>query len=63
MKVRFANWKELPAGWQPGDPVPGNNVDLRTAHECPFGTECYSCRIGLQWHPGFETHLKPPANE
>lgn len=62
MKVRFADRKGLPAKWHPGDPVPGNSVDLGTTHECPFGAECYSCAIGLQWHPGFGTHVKPPAN-
>jgi hypothetical protein len=62
MNVRSANGNELPAGWHPGQPLTGRSVNLRTAKECPFGPECYSCQKGLQWHPGFETHLKPPAN-
>lgn len=61
MNVRFKNGSELPSGWYPGQPVPGQTVNLSAAQECPFGAECYSCRIGLHWHPGFETHLKPPV--
>ena len=60
MNLRFANGHELPTGWRPGQPLTGENLDLRATGECPFGLDCYACRIGLQWHPGFETHLKPP---
>ena len=61
MNVRFKNGKELPTDWRPGEPLTGGSVDLRNARECPFGPECHSCGIGLLWHPGFETHLKPPV--
>jgi hypothetical protein len=61
MKVRSTNGSELPADWHPGEPLTGKNIDLRTAQECPFGPECHSCQIGLYWHSGFETHMKPPV--
>jgi hypothetical protein len=62
MKVRFANGKELPVDWHPGQPMSAEtSVDLSRAAQCPFGPECHSCQIGMVWHAGFETHMKPPA--
>jgi hypothetical protein len=61
MIVRFKSGTELPTDWHPGQPVPGQSVDLRGTQECPFGADCHSCAIGLQWHPGFETHMKRPT--
>jgi len=63
MNVRFSNGDELPIGWHPGQPLSQvENVDLRAAQECPFGPQCYSCRKGLMWHRGFETHVNPPRD-
>jgi hypothetical protein len=62
MIVRFADGKELPTDWHPGQPVRGKSVDLQATQECPFGRECYSCGIGLQWHTGFGTHMKAPSS-
>ena len=64
MNVRVAKGSELPTDWTPGMPLTvGGQVALQPVQPdgCPFGPECYACRIGRQWDPVRSTHKAQPG--
>ncbi len=64
MNVRVAKGSELPRGWIPGMPLTvGGHVVLRQVQPdaCPFGPECYACRIGRRWDPVRGSHKAQPG--
>jgi hypothetical protein len=61
IRLRQAAASQLPARWQPGQPLPARIKARLVEVTCPWGSNCIRCKYGERWNEDKQVHVVPPG--